>query len=241
VQPSQGTKSVIDFAMIWSGEKTFSTDIIATMSNAETQAALHQTVTALLRGKTPGSQIIIGIAGGSGSGKSTVAKKIKAGLPGRAVEIFALDHFFKPEEEMPRYWSDYHQCARPHYNHPDSLKVDEMLAFCEQITGFEVVLLDGHFCLYYPAMRRLMDVKCFVDVALDEMLERRTVRNLAEGYGGSAEDIWHYNRECVGPEYIKYLMPTRQYADIVIPNQDGRAAERDALLRGLCDAILERK
>ena len=208
------------------------------MLDAETTNHLRETLAALLHNKTPGSQIIIGLAGGSGSGKSTVAAMIKAGLPGRKVEIFALDRFFKPADEMPKYWSDYHGCARPHYNHPDSLKVDEMVAFCQQISGYDVALLDGHFCLYYPAMRRLMDVKCFVDVDLDEMLERRTLRNLAEGYGGSAEVIWHYNRECVGPEYIRYLLPTRDYADIVIPNQGARIMERDAILQVLCETIL---
>jgi uridine kinase len=208
------------------------------MPDDESHPIVRGKLTTLLGDKTPGSQIIIGIAGGSGSGKSTVAEKIKAGLPGLAVERVALDRFFKPEDEMPRYWSDYHHCERPHYNHPDSLKVDEMVAFCEQISGFDVVLLDGHFCLYYPAMRRLMDVKCFVDVDLDEMLERRMLRNLADGYGGSAEVIWHYNQECVGPEYVRYLLPTRAYADIVIPNQASLAPERDAILRALCEAIL---
>ena len=85
-----------------------------------------------------------------------------------------------------------------------------------------------------------MDVKCFVDIDLSEMLERRTRRNLVAGYGGSAENIWHYNRECVGPEYIRYLLPTRAYADIVIPNQRGMEAERDAILQTLCEAILVR-
>ena len=155
-----------------SRQKTFTPDIIARMPDAHN---VHETLTALLRHKTPGSQIIIGLAGGSGSGKSTVAQKIKAGLAGLKVERIALDRFFKPEAEMPRYWSDYHHAERPHYNHPDLLKVDEMVAFCDKIAGFDVVLLDGHFCLYYPAMRRLMDVKCSVDIDLDEMLERRTL------------------------------------------------------------------
>jgi uridine kinase len=199
-----------------------------------------ETLAGLLRDKIPGSQIMIGIAGGSGSGKTSVAEKIKAGLPGCAIELVGLDRFFKPENELPRYWSDYQQAEQPHYNRPDSLKVDEMVAFCEQISGFDVVLLDGHFALYYPAMRGLMDVKCFVDIDLPEMLERRTRRNLVAGYGGSAENIWHYNRECVGPEYIRYLLPTRAYADIVIPNQRGMAAERDAILQTLCEAILVR-
>ena len=169
-----------------------------------------------------------------------MAEKIKAGLPGFKVERIALDRFFKPEEKLPRYWSDYHQAEQPHYNHPDSLKVDEMVSFCEKISGFNVVLLDGHFTLYYPAMRRLMDVKCFVDIDLQEMLERRTQRNLAVGYGGSAENIWHYNRECVAPEYIRHILPTRAYADIVIPNHRAMATEREAILRAMCEAILSR-
>ncbi len=200
---------------------------------------VRDTVAALLRDKQPGSQLIIGIAGGSGSGKTTVAEKMKACLQGRSVELVGLDRFFKPEAELPRYWSDYHRAECPHYNHPDSLRVDEMLAFCKKRSGFEAILLDGHFALYYPAMRRLMDIKCFVDIDLDEMLERRTQRNLAVGYGGSAENIWYYNRECVGPEYVRYLLPTRDYADIVIPNQAARQAERDAIIQALCQAILE--
>lgn len=201
---------------------------------------IKETLAALLRGKTRYSQVMIGIAGGSGSGKTTVVEKIKAGLPGCSVERVGLDRFFKPEDDLPRYWSAYHQAEQPHFNHPDSLKVDEMVSFCENISGFNVVLLDGHFALYYSAMRQLMDVKCFVDIDLQEMLERRTQRNLAAGYGGSAVNIWHYNQECVGPEYIRHLLPTRGYADIVIPNQRAMAAGRDAILRSLCEAILVR-
>jgi uridine kinase len=205
-----------------------------------TAMAVRETIAALLRDKTPGRQVMLGIAGGSGSGKTTVAEMIRAGLPGCSVELVRLDHFFKEEDEMPRYWSDYHQSERPHYNHPDSLKVDKMVAYCEKISGFDVVLLDGHFCLYYPGMRALMDVKCFIDIDLQEMLERRTRRNLAAGYGGGPEVIRHYNRECVGPEYLRYLLPTRAYADIVIPNHSGRTTERDVILQGLCAGILRK-
>jgi uridine kinase len=153
------------------------------------------------------------------------------------VEIIGLDRFFKPEDELPRYWSDYLQGERPNYNHPDSLNVDEMLAYCAGLTGFDVVLFDGHFALYYPQMRALMDIKCFVDIDLSEMLERRTRRNLAANYGGSAENIWHYNRECVAPQYIRYLLPTRAYADVIIPNNLNSAGEQAEILQVLCQAV----
>ena len=198
---------------------------------------LQQTLTDLLRHKTPSDPVRIGIAGGSGSGKTSVAQRIKAGLPSCRVEIIGLDRFFKPEAELPRYWSDFHKEERPNYNHPDSLNIADMLEFCSSLSGFNVILFDGHFALYYPQMRQLMDIKCFVDIDLSEMLERRTQRNLAANYGGSAENIWHYNRECVAPQYIRYLLPTRAYADIVIPNNPVSVGEQNEILQSLCQAV----
>ena len=198
---------------------------------------LQQTLTDLLRHKTLSDPVRIGIAGGSGSGKTSVAQRIKAGLPSCRVEIIGLDRFFKPEAELPRYWSDFHKEERPNYNHPDSLNVADMLEFCSSLSGFNVILFDGHFALYYPQMRQLMDIKCFVDIDLSEMLERRTQRNLAANYGGSAENIWHYNRECVAPQYIHYLLPTRAYADIVIPNNPTSVGEQNEILQSLCQAV----
>lgn len=200
--------------------------------------SIKQTLADLLRHKTPADPVRIGIAGGSGSGKTTVAERIKAGLRSCSVEMIGLDRFFKPEAELPRYWSDFHQQERPDFNRPDSLRVDDMLAFCSILTGSRVILFDGHFALYYSQMRALMDIKCFVEIDLAEMLERRTQRNLAVGYGGSAEEIWHYNRECVVPQYLRHLLPTRAYADIVIPNNHTSAAEQETIILSICEAVL---
>lgn len=199
---------------------------------------IQQTLADLLRNKAPADPVRIGIAGGSGSGKTTVAECIKAGLRSCSVEIIGLDRFFKPETELPRYWSAYHQQERPDFNRPDSLRVNDMLAFCASLSGFNVILFDGHFALYYPQMRELMDIKCFVEIDLAEMLERRTQRNLVAGYGGSAEEIWHYNRECVVPQYIRHLLPTRTYADIVIPNNRTSASEQDTIIHSICETVL---
>jgi uridine kinase len=199
---------------------------------------IQQTLADLLRHKSPADPVRNGIAGGSGSGKTTVAERIKAGLGSCSVEMIGLDRFFKPEAELPRYWSAYHQQERPDFNRPDSLRVNDMLASCASLSGFNVILFDGHFALYYPQMRELMDIKCFVEIDLAEMLERRTQRNLSVGYGGSAEEIWHYNRECVAPQYLRHLRPTRAYADIVIPNNRTSAAEQEAIILSICEAVL---
>ena len=179
----------------------------------------------------------IGLAGGSGSGKSTVAALIRERLHPLPVNIIKLDRYFKPEEQLPKYYSQFHGEFRPDFNAPDSLHVEEMLASCRAICSSEIVIFDGHFALFYPEMRALMDLKCFVEADAEEMLERRTRRNMAVGYGGGLETISAYNRECVLPRFIEYILPTKQFADIVIPNGDSEGVERDEFIEALCNCI----
>ena len=194
-------------------------------------------IEALLQNLGDPTCLRIGIGGGSGSGKSTVAALIKDQLDPPAVDVLRLDQFFKPVDEMPRYESSYHGTPQPDFNQPDSLKVDEMVAHCREIESPEVVIFDGHFSLYYPGMRELMDIKCFVSVDAEVMLQRRTERNLANNYGGSRENILHYNRECVLPSYEQHIFPTHRHADILIPNGDSETRKRDAMIRSLCQSI----
>ena len=85
-----------------------------------------------------------------------------------------------------------------------------------------------------------MDVKCFVEADLEEMLARRTERNLAAEYGGGLDTILNYNRECVEPNYNRYILPTRAYADLVIPNGNSSGSARDGIIASLCKSILNR-
>jgi len=82
-----------------------------------------------------------------------------------------------------------------------------------------------------------MDIKCFVAVDVAEMLERRTARNLAAGYGGDRENILAYNRECVVPRHEQFIQPTQAFADFVISNNRSDVLERDALIAVLCRRI----
>jgi uridine kinase len=185
------------------------------------------------------SQLFIGIGGGSGSGKTLIAQAIEERLAALDILLVNQDRFFKPAAELPTFYSEFMGRPYPDFNRPDSFKTGEMFAFCQQIGGHDVVILEGILALYYPELRRLMDIKCYVTAPLDEMLIRRTSRNLAAGYGGPYEEIAHYNLECVVPQHGRYNAPTQRFADILIPNGPGDEERRDKIVAQLCGKILE--
>lgn len=199
--------------------------------------ALSARLDALLRARKNPHCLRLGLGGGSGSGKSTIAALIRQHLLPLTTEVTTLDRFFKPADQLPKYYSAYLGSHQPDYNAPDSLKLAEMVAHCRQYPEAEVFILDGHFSLHYPELRELMDIRIFVAADLEEMLERRTARNLAAGYGGTREHILAYNRECVVPGYTGYIEPSRRFADLEIPNSQTDTAERDELIADLCAKI----
>jgi uridine kinase len=199
--------------------------------------AIEDRIDALLRQRKDPACLRIGVAGGSGSGKSKVCDLIREGLLPCVTEIVSLDRFFKPIDQLPKYYSCYHQSYQPDFNTPDSLMAKRMVAYCRQAAMAGVVVFDGHLALHYPEMRELMDIKCFVAVDVAEMLERRTTRNLSAGYGGDRENILAYNRECVVPRHEQFILPTRRFADILIPNRRSDTPERDAIIGILCRKI----
>ncbi len=181
--------------------------------------------------------LVIGIGGGSGSGKSTIAELIGLGLRPLATQVITQDRFFKPPEQMPTYYSSLHRDQRPDFNHPDSTDSAAMVAFCRDAAGADVIILEGILVLHYPDARSLMHLLCYVDTELDLMLARRTERNLRAGYGGGAGEIAHYNADCVTPQHRRFNAPTADHADVLIPNDDERIEDRDRVIAEICDAI----
>jgi uridine kinase len=188
-------------------------------------------------GRQDNKPLLIGMGGGTGSGKTTIAKEIQSRLQPLSVKIINQDRFFKPVDELPTFYSEYHQRPYPDFNRPDSFKTDEMFDYCRGLTdsiGDDLLILEGILVLYYPQLRRLFDIKCYVSLALEEMLIRRTQRNLAAGYGGDFAEISHYNLECVTPQHLRYNAPTERHADLVIPNGPDDEQRKEELLAALC-------
>lgn len=186
---------------------------------------------------------VIGIGGGSGSGKSTIADLLAAELKPLSVSVVHLDQFFRPPECMPSYYSSLHDGRRPNFNHPDSFDQTEMFARCgERVeqAEHEVVIMEGILALYFSPLRSLMDLACYVSIDIDEMLRRRTARNLAAGYGGTAEEIDWYNRECVRPEHLRFNAPSADHAELLIPNDVERGEERSRAIADICRLVRDR-
>ncbi|MBT3346516.1 MAG: hypothetical protein HN712_30150 [Gemmatimonadetes bacterium] len=183
-------------------------------------------------------QVTVGLAGGSGAGKSTIAALLVEDLKPLTVQVIGLDRFFRPAAELPTYFSSLHGEGQPDYNRPDSLFEEEMVRICSVPAEADVVILDGHMSLHYQRLRAIMDVKCFVDAEIEDMMTRRTKRNLEAGYGGDLDTILHYNRECVLPGYQRYIEPSRAHADVVIDNR-GDATDRALGIEDACNRIRE--
>ena len=182
-------------------------------------------------------QLFIGIGGGSGAGKTTIARKILEGLEPLNVHLIRQDRFFKPIEELPTYYSDFHQKACPDFNRPDSVRIEALVEACTTVSGYDVVILEGILVLYYAELRALMDICCYVETPLTEMLIRRTVRNHSVSYGGTLEEIGYYNAESVTPQHHRYNWPTKRFADVVIANGTGDEALRDKAIATLVSMV----
>lgn len=178
--------------------------------------------------------LFIGIAGGSAAGKTTFAEKLAEKLAPLRVEIVHQDRFFKATDDLPPYQSSSTSRTWPDYNHPDSIKIADLLAYCGTLNNIDVALVEGILVLHYEKLRALMDIKCYVDADADERIVRRIRRNLPRS---SIDDIADYYLDSVRHQHARYNAPTKQYADLIIPGGSDATAQRDTLLNTLCTSI----
>ena len=180
--------------------------------------------------------LLIGIAGGTGSGKSTVARNVAAALGSAAVAFIEMDAYYWDLARMPL-----DDRNRANFDHPGAFDLDllaEHLAALSQgnavempvydyrqhvrapgsrrVEPGEVVVVDGLLLFADERLRRVLDVKVFVDADADIRLVRRIQRDVAER-GRSLDSILDQYLATVHPMHLQFVEPSKRYADIIVP------------------------
>lgn len=180
--------------------------------------------------------IIIGIAGGTGSGKSTVAQEIYQSLPPESISMIEQDSYYKDQSHLT-----FEERIKTNYDHPDAFDTQLMLQHVQSLLrgeaiekpsyDFEVhnrrsttvtvmprdiIILEGIMILVEPELRELMDIKLFVDTDADVRIIRRIKRDIEER-GRSIDSIINQYINVVRPMHLEFVEPTKRYADIIIP------------------------
>jgi uridine kinase len=177
---------------------------------------------------------VIGIGGGSASGKSTIAQELSKRLAPLSVRVINQDRYFWDGPRLPRHSNTPGSRTWPDHNHPESFDLDRL--YCDVCAAREgsadVVILEGILVLWDPRIRDLMDLKLFVEADADERIVRRIRRNVARGH--DLDGICDFYLDSVRYRHREFCEPTRAYADIVIPGgkDEGEQAER-----ALADAV----
>ena len=193
--------------------------------------------------------LVIGIAGGTGSGKTTVTNRILEHLDRDRVNVIQHDSYYKDIST--------HGGIPPegvNFDHPDSLETDllvrDIRALCEgrpveqPIYNFtthrrldstkslipkEIIIIDGILILVEKQLRELMDIKIFVDADADERLIRRIRRDILER-GRSVESVMQQYMKTVKPMHLEFVEPSKHWADIIIPRGAENSVAIDMLV-----------
>ena len=184
----------------------------------------------------PRPPVVIGVAGGSGSGKTTVVRRIVESLGPDEVVVLDHDRYYRDRTDLRL-----EERAALNYDHPDSLETDLLVHHVRQLkagTAVEVptydfaryarrsdterheprraIIVEGILIYSDAALRELMDVKLFVDADADTRFIRRLQRDVAER-GRTMESVIDQYLGTVKPMHFEFVEPTKRYADLIIP------------------------
>jgi uridine kinase len=202
--------------------------------------------------------IVIGIAGGSGSGKTTVANVILQRVGAHRIAYLPHDAYYRDLSDLPPI-----QKAQINFDHPDSLETELMIEHVRQLKQWQpiempvydftrhartrqtirvnpqrVILVEGILIFVEAALRELFDVKIFVDTDPDIRFIRRLQRDISER-GRTTESVIQQYLSTVRPMHLEFVEPSKRYADVIIPEgglntvaMDMVTARIEALLAG---------
>ncbi len=192
---------------------------------------------------------VIGVAGGSGSGKTTVVRRIVDSLGPEQVTLLDHDRYYRDRNDLRL-----EERAALNFDHPDALETDLMVrhvralkagdavevphydftrhARLSETTTFQprrALIVEGILVFTDPALRDLMDIKVFVDTDSDTRFIRRLLRDVAERGRTMASVIDQY-QSTVKPMHLEFVEPSKRYADVIIPLGGHNTVAVDLLL-----------
>ena len=180
--------------------------------------------------------IIIGIAGGTGSGKSTVAKEILSQLPDGDIAFLPQDSYYKDSSHLPM-----DKRIEINFDHPDSIEFDLLISHIKElkkgnsvqqpiysyitcsraeetvlIKPAKIIVVEGILIFTDKELLKLMDLKVFVDADADDRLIRVINRDIVER-GRSVNSVIERYQKVLKPMHLQFIEPTKRYADLIIP------------------------
>lgn len=159
---------------------------------------------------------IVGIAGESASGKSTVSDCLAERLTGLKVKVIHADDYFKLESERPVVMGITNGKSYVDDNHPNTLDLEKFYADVETAVAdeWDVILLEGIFILWDEKILPLLDLKIYVDCDSDERFVRRIKRHIS--FGQEFDEITERYVQAVMPRQREYVEPTKWKADLIL-------------------------
>ncbi len=186
---------------------------------------------------TKTSMLIIGIAGGTGSGKTTVVHQIMNELPQTEVGIISQDSYYRDNSNL-----SFEERALINFDHPRAIDFELLVHHLQELKAGnnieqpvysfvthnrtedtiithprKVMIVEGILILTHPELRNLFDVKIFVHADSDERLIRRLRRDIAER-GRDMDEVLNRYQTTLKPMHQQFIEPTKAFADIIIPN-----------------------
>ena len=200
--------------------------------------------------------LIVGIAGGTGSGKTTVVNRIIDLLPKGEVVVLPQDAYYRDSSHLPL-----EQRQEINLDHPDSIEFELLVEHVKllkegkaveqpiysyltctraketiTIKPRHVVIIEGILIFTCPELRNLLDIKVFVDADADDRLSRVIARDIVER-GRSVNKVLDRYEKTVKPMHLQFIEPTKRYADIIVP-QGGNNAVAISILASIIEKTL---
>ncbi|MFO7266103.1 MAG: uridine kinase [Bacillota bacterium] len=180
--------------------------------------------------------VFIGIAGGTGSGKTTVARAIVERVPRATVAVIEQDSYYKDQRDIPL-----EERLKVNYDHPSAFDTPLLVEhlkklaagqpidkpvynytlhtredYTERVEPRDIIIVEGLLVLWESSIRELLDIKLFVDCDADVRVLRRLERDIRER-GRTLESVIRQYLTSVRPMHLEFVEPSKRYADVIIP------------------------